>query len=147
MSDGVNEAARHEEERRWQSGYESHTPHTVVWHTKSDGPKVEQVPGGALRSSKAGKGRYDLISWHMLRRLAGVYERGAADHGDWNWTKGLPMGGCLSSALRHLDQWKAGETDEDHLAQAIWNIACLIHFDEEIRAGRLPAELRDAGPR
>lgn len=84
---------------------------------------------GATRDAAAGKGRYDLISTHALRRLAVVYERGAANHGDRNWEHGVPRSRCLNSAMRHLQQAIAGETDEDHLAQCAWNVFAAIHFE------------------
>lgn len=93
----------------------------------------DEFATGATRDKGEGKGRYDLISVHMLRRLAGVYERGARNHGDRNWEKGVPFSRLYSSALRHTVQALAGETDEDHLGQAIWNLAAIIHFQETKR--------------
>lgn len=104
--------------------------------TKFSGVK-DEYPTGATRDRRAGKGRYDLISPHMIRRLAGVYERGAVNHGDNNWRKGLPFSRLYDSALRHTYQALAGETDEDHLGQAIWNLAAIIHFQETGRAEEL----------
>lgn len=92
--------------------------------------KVIGFDTGAIRSDSAGKGRFDLISPVMLRRLAGVYERGAKQKGDRNWEGGFPMSRALDSALRHINQYREGYRDEDHLAQAIWNIAAAIHFEE-----------------
>lgn len=97
--------------------------------TKFSGKK-DVYASGATRDSAEGKGRYDLISPHALRRLALVYERGAKNHGDSNWKKGIPYSRLYSSALRHLFQALSGQRDEDHLGQAMWNIACLIHFEE-----------------
>lgn len=101
----------------------------MAFDTKFSGEK-DAYPGGATRDRREGKGRYDLITPHMIRRLAGVYERGAANHGDRNWEKGVPFSRLFDSALRHTFQALAGETDEDHLAQAIWNLAAIIHFQE-----------------
>lgn len=106
--------------------------------TKFSGAK-DHYEGGATRDAAAGKGRYDLISPHMLRRLAGVYERGAVNHGDSNWLGGIPFTRLYNSAFRHLCQALAGEADEDHLGQAIWNLAAIIHFQEE---GRLELDDR-----
>jgi hypothetical protein len=93
----------------------------------------DEYDTGATRDKAKGKGRYDLISTHMLRRLAVVYETGAVNHGDRNWENGLPHSRLYNSAMRHSQQALAGDTDEDHLAQAIWNLACIIHFQEEGR--------------
>jgi hypothetical protein len=84
---------------------------------------------GAKRDNREGKGRYDLISPIMLERLAKVYERGAIQKGDRNWEKGFPVSRALDSACRHINQYRQGLRDEDHLAQAIWNLAAAIHFE------------------
>jgi len=57
---------------------------------------------GATRDQSKGKGRYDLITPIGLKRLAEVCERGAVNHGDRNWEKGVPLGRCLESAIRHI---------------------------------------------
>ena len=89
----------------------------------------DSYAGGATRDAAAGKGRYDLIGTFALRRLAVVYKKCALNHGDRNWEHGVPRSRCLNSAMRHLQQAIAGETDEDHLAQAAWNIFAAIHFE------------------
>lgn len=113
--------------------------------TRFSGQK-DTFPTGATRDAGAGKGRYDLITPHMLRRLAGVYERGAVTHGDSNWAKGIPFSRLFNSALRHTYQARAGMTDEDHLGQAIWNLAAIIHFIEEGRQEELDDTLKCLGP-
>ena len=102
--------------------------------TKDSGVREEHSTG-MVRDTRAGKGRFDLITPIALRRIAGVYERGAAKYSDHNWRKGGPFSRFLDSALRHLNvykenEWAGQEQDEDHLAQAAWNILCLLHFDE-----------------
>lgn len=99
------------------------------FETKFSGEK-DVYPHGGTRDRRDGKGRYDLLSPFMARRLAGVYERGAKNHGDRNWEKGIPFSRCVDSALRHIFQYASGMRDEDHLAQAIWNLAAIIHFEE-----------------
>jgi hypothetical protein len=97
--------------------------------TKDSGAR-EEMPTGSVRDSREGKGRYDLISPFALRRLAGVYERGARKYADRNWEKGQPFARFLDSAKRHLECFHMGWTDEDHLAQAAWNVFALMHFQE-----------------
>ena len=97
--------------------------------TKFSGTK-DGYATGATRDKAEGKGRYDLITPHMVRRLAGVYERGAKNHGDRNWEKGVPFSRLYSSALRHIFQALEGKTDEDHICQCIWNLAAIVHFQE-----------------
>lgn len=99
------------------------------YETKSSGTKEEQGTG-AVRDSRKGKGRYDLISAIAMRRLAGVYERGAEYYGDRNWELGMKMSRLLDSALRHTFQYLEGKRDEDHLAQAVWNLSAAMHMEE-----------------
>lgn len=105
--------------------------------------KLITYPSGAKRSDRTGKGRFDLISPIMLRRLALVYEQGATQKGERNWEGGFPISRAIDSALRHINQYREGLRDEDHLAQAIWQLTCIIHFEEQIKRGRLPKELDD----
>lgn len=104
----------------------------MTFETKFSGVK-DEFGTGATRDKGEGKGRYDLISTHLLRRLAGVYERGAKNHGDRNWEHGIPFSRLFNSALHHSQQALAGDTDEDHLGQAIWNLGAIIHFQETNR--------------
>jgi hypothetical protein len=97
--------------------------------TKDSGAR-EEMPTGSVRDTREGKGRFDLISPFALRRLAGVYERGSKKYKDRNWEKGQTYSRCLDSALRHLNSFAMGWTDEDHLAQALWNVAAILHFQE-----------------
>ncbi len=96
---------------------------------------------GAVRDIQQGKGRFDLISPIFLRSLARHYENGAVKYGDRNWEKGIPIGRFLDSAIRHLNEYREGLRDEDHLPASAWNIACIIHVEEMIERGLLPKEL------
>lgn len=115
---------------------------TKEWTTKDSGSR-EEYNSGARRDVRMGKGRYDLLSPMAIRRIAGVYERGAAKYGDRNYEKGMPLSRFLDSALRHLLQFAEGKQDEDHASQAAWNIISLIHTEELISRGILPQELND----
>lgn len=108
-----------------------------------DSGKREKFSTGAQRDTQEGKGRYDLLSHHAAHRKALVYERGAAKYEARNWEKGMEVSRMLSSALRHLFQYLAGDRVEDHLAQAGFNIDGAIHMEEEILAGKLPPKLHD----
>ena len=112
------------------------------YETKDDGQRVTS-PTGALRSNSLGKGRFDLISPIALTRLAKVYERGGIQKGDNNWCKGFQVSRALSSALRHTYQYLDGQRDEDHLAQACWNLFAAMHFEGMVERGRLPESLLD----
>jgi hypothetical protein len=98
---------------------------------------------GAVRDAAEGKGRYDLLPFQAIERLAQVYEAGALKYDDENWRKGIPCRKYLDSALRHLCKHGQGRRDEDHLAQALWNICGLIETEFMVSQGILPAELAD----
>ncbi len=74
--------------------------------------------------------RYDLISPIGLRRLAETYGEGAVKYGDHNWRKGMPVSSVINHLLAHLTQYLQGDTIEDHLAHATWNLFALMHFEE-----------------
>src|SRR3990167_765432 len=110
---------------------------------KDDGTR-RTYETGARRSSPDGKGRYDLIPPEALRRLALVYERGAALHGDHNWRKSFPFSRLISSAMRHLQQFIEGaDTTEDHLAQSAWNLFAIMAEEVMIERGQASPELDD----
>ncbi len=113
-------------------------------HVNDSGTRQE-FSTGAVRDAQSGKGRYDLLLSlsHMFYRLARHFENGAVKYGDDNWRKGLPLRRFIDSAFRHLCQYVNGGEDEDHLTAAIWNLMCHGETMNEIKAGRLPAELDD----
>lgn len=94
------------------------------------GARISYGEGKATREPSAGKGRFDLITPFGLARLARWYELGAQKYEDRNWEKGMPYSRCVDSALRHIDKFLMGMTDEDHLSAAVWNLLCIIHFQE-----------------
>lgn len=110
--------------------------------TKDSGEREEWVTG-SKRDARDGKGRYDLIPVGPLRRLAGLYERGAVKYDDRNWEKGQPLSRYCDSAMRHLLSVLDGEEDEDHAAAVVWNMFALMYTLEKIRSGKLPEELCD----
>jgi hypothetical protein len=95
--------------------------------TKDSGQR-EDFDSGARRDTQAGKPRYDLIPPGPLKRVAELYARGAEKYGDSNWEKGMPTSRCLASLMRHLEQYRNGEGDEDHLAGVVWNALAIMHF-------------------
>lgn len=105
--------------------------------------KLVNFKSGAKRDDNSGKGSYELISPIAIERIAKMYERGGKQKGDRNWEKGIPMSRCVQSALRHVFQFLEGMRDEDHLAQACFNLFAIMHFEECIRRGILPKELND----
>lgn len=91
---------------------------------------AQRCPDNAAAGSGQFPPRFDLISPIALRRWAETYGEGAPKYGDNNWTKGIPMRNCLDHAIAHLSMWMRGDTSEDHLAHAMWNIGTMIHFSE-----------------
>lgn len=105
-----------------------------------------EFESGSVRDNSDGKGRFDLVSPHAMRRLALVLQHGAKKYAPRNWEKGQPIGASyLDSALRHIFAYMAQRRDEDHLAQAMWNLHAAIHTEELCLLGRLPEKLLDIG--
>lgn len=90
--------------------------------------RIEYNDGGAVREPSVGKGRYDLISPFGLDRLAHWYEAGSRKYPVRNWEKGISYTRCIDSALRHINKFRMGLTDEDHLAAAAWNLFSIMHY-------------------
>ena len=57
---------------------------------------------GAVRDMHAGKGRMDLLPLSALIELSKHCEEGAANFGEHNVLKGIPLLSLCDSALRHL---------------------------------------------
>lgn len=110
-----------------------------------DSGEREEWDTGSRRDTREGKGRYDLLPPEGIRRLAKVYEAGAAKYDDRNWEKGQPLSRFLDSACRHLFAVLEGKQDEDHAAQAAWNLLGFITISERIETGALPRTLDDLG--
>ena len=96
----------------------------------SDG--MAAFASGAVRDKKTGKGRCDLLPACVLLRLAKHYERGAERYGEYNWQQGIPCHSFVDSAMRHLLKYMDGQTDEDHLIAAIWNLCGLAWTEEKL---------------
>lgn len=77
---------------------------------------------GAVRDMGTGKGRMDLLPWHAVMELSRHCEEGAIKYGERNIDKGIPLHSLLDSAARHLAKVMIGQTDEDHLRAACWNL-------------------------
>lgn len=98
--------------------------------------KTETFEGGAKRQTAvAGERghfplRFDLISPVALERLAEIYGEGSLKYTPHNWRKGIPMMNLYNHAKAHLNMWMKGDTSEDHLGHALWNIATMIDFEE-----------------
>lgn len=121
----------------------SEKPKTAGWDSVKDSGIREEFKTGSKRDTSIGKGRYDLLPFYAIHRLARVYENGAIKYGENNWRLGQPCSRYLNSALRHLMKAGGGWRDEDHLGQAMWNVAAIIETQKMIELGNAPKELDD----
>ena len=104
--------------------------------------EVEEFSSGAKREVKSHKSRPDLISPYFMERLGFVLAKGAIEHDERNWEKGLPDESAEGSLYRHwlgyqMSKSKGctstiGKSTDDHLGQLAFNLMVLIH-NEEIR--------------
>ena len=88
---------------------------------KDSGNRTE-FETGAVRDMKRGVGRMDLLPWYGIMEVSKHCEEGAEKYGEHNVDKGIPLHSLCDSAARHLAKLIAGETDEDHLRAAAWNL-------------------------
>lgn len=114
----------------------------MSYETKDSG-KRQKFETAAQRDTQEGKGYYDCLPFHAIKRLSLLLERGAVKYDKNNWRKGIPMSRFLSSALRHLMQYAEGQRDGDHAIAAIWNMCGIIETEVMIQRGLLPFSLND----
>ena len=112
----------------------------IKYDLKDSGER-QSFSTGAVRDTQTGKGRYDLLPFHAIERVAKTFESGAIKYAEENWRKGIPLRRFLDSALRHLCKAAQGQIDEDHFTQAAWNILCLLETKYMIDKGMLPKDL------
>ena len=98
---------------------------------------------GAIRDRGGFKPRPDLISPHANLREGAWLAVGAEKYGTRNYEKGMPISDCIASLTRHLEAYKLGLTDEDHMAAIRTNAGFILHFEGEIKAGRMDPSLDD----
>ena len=94
-----------------------------------DSGEREEYSSGALRDNS------EKIKWHLvpveaMKRVAQHYTNGAKKYSDDNWKKGIPSTRFLEGALRHLQQYRLGLRDEDHLSAVVFNILGIIYNEE-----------------
>jgi hypothetical protein len=107
------------------------------------GDTQQQFSTGAVRDQVEDKPRPDLISPFAEERLGEWLRLGAIKYSERNWEKGIPNARCFASLKRHVMWFNQGDTKEDHLAAIIFNAMAIIHNQEMIDRGVLPAELDD----
>ncbi len=77
------------------------------------------------------KAPLDLIPYEALEEIAKVLAFGANKYGRHNWRAGIEQSRLIAAALRHLNQYNAGEdTDSEsnisHVAHAACNLVFLL---------------------
>ena len=102
-----------------------------TFHQLADSGERTEFSTGAQRDMSEGKGRMDLLPMCVLIRLSKHYEAGARKYDERNWEKGVPAHSFADSALRHFAKYMDGQTDEDHLIAAIWNLCGLAWTEEK----------------
>lgn len=83
---------------------------------------------GAQRDMHGGKGRMDLLPWAAIIEVSKHCEAGALKYGEHNVDKGIPTSSLMDSAMRHAAKYLDGQTDEDHLLAAAWNLLWAIEM-------------------
>ena len=103
----------------------------AIYHPLQDSGQRREFDTGAVRDIQEGKGRCDLLPACAILRLAKHYESGAQKYEDRNWEQGIPISVMIDSAMRHLLKYMDGQTDEDHLVAAAWNIMGTMWMEEK----------------
>jgi hypothetical protein len=112
---------------------DDHNPPLLYKEVKDSGRR-ESFSTGAVRDTEEGKPRIDLLFKYIpmpcLMRITQHYVNGAKKYGDHNWQKGIPASRCISSAFRHLYQYLTGDRSEDHLSAVVFNVICILYWEE-----------------
>ena len=108
----------------------------VEFITKDSGERQE-FKTGMVRDTTKGKARFDLVYKPLLWRWAELMARGAEKYGANNWQKAATqeeLDRFKESAERHLQQLLRGDTDEDHAAAVLFNVAGIVFVQEKLDA-------------
>jgi hypothetical protein len=102
-----------------------------TYETKDSGVRAE-YKSGMVRDTQEGKARFDLMrpknvpyEAQFLTRVAQLMTRGIGKYGLRNWEHADSLEELErfeGSAERHLHQYLAGDTDEDHAAAVVFNL-------------------------
>jgi len=102
---------------------------------------------GAIRDGGK-KPMLQLISPHALMRLGewlrfACQDRHPKPYPPRNWEQGLPFSDTVGAMERHIQKFKMGLRDEDHIAAILFGGMVLAHQEHEIAAGRMDPALDD----
>lgn len=74
------------------------------------------------KNSSAGRGRFDLLPWEVIDKIAKYFEKDALEFGERSWEKTGKVSEFMDAAFQHMTAYMRGKNDEDHLAKAIYNL-------------------------
>jgi hypothetical protein len=83
---------------------------------------IKQFETGAVRGTDHAKCRLDLIPLEALEGFGAAFAEGIEKYGIDNWLKGFPQREVINHAIIHLYKYLNGDTFEDHLGHAMWNV-------------------------
>lgn len=93
--------------------------------------KERVYESGARRASNINKPFIHNLQAYTLLRFGYLTNMGAREYGDGNFLKGFPDENAIESLLRHITLFRYGDTSEDHLASALFNIQLLMLNQEK----------------
>lgn len=107
--------------------------------------REESFTTGSVRDDGTNKPRPDLRSPFAAERCGRWMALGAQRYKERNWELGQNFNRVIASLCRHVMQYQQGDTEsgDDHLAAIVFNAEALMHYEEMIHRGVLPASLDD----
>lgn len=96
---------------------------------------MQEFKTGAVRDEAEDKPRFDLFCPYAMEAIGAVLKEGVKHYGAFNWAKGIPLSRCMESLERHIQQFKEGKVNEDHLAHAACNIMFMLSYIERHKKG------------
>ena len=95
----------------------------VAASVEVEGGEHPMADEGAKRDPMDGRpANWFSVDYETVRAVAETCIEGDSRYGLENWCKGLPASGLVNHAMEHLFKFLAGDTSEQHLEHAIWNL-------------------------
>lgn len=129
-----------EEDNSWER-IEELTENVLPIETITETTPVQTFDTGARRDTTEGKSRPDLIPGDVILRIGHHFAMGAEKYGERNFEKGIPSSRTQASLCRHLEQFKSGDTSEDHLAAIASNTIFLMFNENKFEGDRTILDL------
>jgi hypothetical protein len=114
------------------------------YFSQSEMPK-EVFATGAQRDTSDGKSRIDLIDPVLLERVGHHLAKGAKHYGEHNWQRGIPTDRYLESLCRHVNAYRMGNRDEDHLSAIVFNVMGIMRNEAYAAYNNEPHVTHDWG--